>query len=110
MSICALLYVWKRKCGSVASNPLSHTSPVSGSSHVFEPVNMTVPLSCKPVIASFSLHGLTEMLYICRSPSPAFTTWISLGILLSHCLHSEMSPGLTSWSPRLSHWLEASAH
>src|SRR5689334_24844127 len=110
MSICPFVYVWKRKCGSLASYPLSHPSPVSGSSHVFVPVNMIVPLSCRPVIASCSLNGLTEMLYICRSPSPAFMTWSSVGILLSHCLHSGMAPGLVSWSPRSSHWLEASAH
>src|SRR5580765_800285 len=110
MSICPFVYVWKRKCGSEASYPLSHPSPVSGSSHFFEPVNAIVPLSCSPVIASSSLNGLTEMLYICRSPSPAFTTWSSLGILLSHCLHSVVYAGLIASRPRSSHWLEASAH
>src|SRR5215471_2524381 len=110
MSIWPFVYVWKRKCGSVASYPLSQPSPVSGNSHFFVPVNMIVPLSCNPVIASLSLNGLTDMLYICRSPSPEFTSWSSLGILLSHCLHSVRYAGLIASSPRPSHWLEASAH
>src|SRR6476620_9965402 len=110
MSICPFVYVWNRRWGSDASNPLSQPSPVSGSSQVLEPVNMTVPLSCSPVIASLSLNGLTDMLYIWIVPSPAFTTWSSLGILLSHCLHSVMYAGLISARPRSSHWLEASAH
>ena len=95
----------------MASNPLLPPSPVSGRSHVLLPVNESVPLSCVPVIATLSgSYGLTEMLFICSVLSPAFMTVNSLGIWLSHALHSGMSPGLMSARPRSSHWSDASAH
>src|SRR5215471_2066688 len=104
------VYSWNRRCGSVASKPLSQPSPVSGSSHRVEPVYESVPLSCVPVIAvSSGEYGLTEMLYICSVPRPALITSSSVGMLLSHAWHSARF-GAVSGTVRLSHWLDASAY
>src|ERR1700750_1345512 len=103
------VYSWNRRCGLVASKPLSQPSPVSGSTHRVEPVNESVPLSCVPDIAVSGEYGLTEMLYIWRSPSPAFMTFSSVGILLSQLWQSaRFCP--VSGSARVSHWADASAY
>ena len=69
---------------------------------------MSVPLSCVPAIAVSSGEcGLTEMLFICSVPRPMFTTFSSRGIRFSHARQSARN---AAERPRLSHWLDASAH
>src|SRR3954453_2331048 len=102
------VYEWKSSFGSTASKPESPPSPVTGSSQVGEPENASEPLSCVPAIAvSVGEDGDTEMLFIWSVARPAFMTCSCSGIRLSHWWQSARS---AADNPRLSHWLDASAH
>src|SRR4029078_2256045 len=78
--------VWKRKLGSLASNPDWPPSPIIVFSH-FDgfPCVCQVPLSCVPPWSRFELNGLTERLWDCSVGEPLLRDSSFVGTLDRSC-------------------------